>query len=154
MVRFLCFTGPPWWEGPARADFRGAMASSSIEGAASYQRAKELAAAGRFEDAYELLAVEDDPSLPPEARVFKERLRTRMRQELDRRFPTHDLVLRRRTAAADLRSFPLCSREVFLLHLFRDELALRDALALSPLDELDNLRGIAKLMDLGLVDAA
>lgn len=112
----------------------------------------ELAAAGRVEDAYELLAVADGPSMPPEAHAFKERLRKKMQQELTRRFPTHDVVLRR-SPASDLRSLPLCSREVFLLHLFREELPLRDALALSPLDELDNLRGIAKLIDLGLVSA-
>lgn len=127
------------------------MPASPIEGAGSYQRAMELAAAGRDEDAYELLAFGTDP-LPPEAHAFKARLRKKMEQELKRRFPTHDVVLRR-SPATDLRSLPLRSRDVFLLHLFREELPLRDALALSPLDELDNLRGIAKLIDLGLVSA-
>lgn len=112
----------------------------------------ELAEAGRVEDAYELLAVDSDPSLPPEAHVFKARLREQMRQALTRRFPTHDVILRRE-ALQDLRSLPLCARDVFMLHLFREELPLRDALALSPLDEIDNLRAIAKLIDLGLMRA-
>lgn len=129
------------------------MSATPTEGAGSFQRAKELAAAGRVDDAYELLAVENNPSLPPEAHALRERLRMQVRRDLDRRFPTHDVILRR-TMPDDLRNLPLCSRDVFLLHLFRDELPLRDALALSPLDELDNLRGIAKLMDLGLVGAA
>lgn len=126
------------------------MAASADDGEEHLRRARALADAGRFDDAYALIEGQAERELSPAARALKAQLRQSLERLLAERFPSHDVVMRRREGG-DLRAYPLCARDVFLLGLFRDEIPLRDALALSPLDEVDNLRTLAKLIDLGLV---
>lgn len=118
----------------------------------AWQRAQGLANAGRYDEAYELLAPFDGEALPAGAKALRDGLRERVMQRLAARFPPDALL--ESVSPPDMRAYPLRAQDMFVIGLLRNEIALRDMLAISPLDELDSLRVVAKLVDLGLVRRA
>jgi hypothetical protein len=115
----------------------------------AWERAHALAAAGRVDEAYELLAGYAEEALPPGAAALRGELRRRVLARLASLFPPESVL--RRVVPPDMRTFPLRAQDMYVFGLLQQEIALGDMLAISPLDELDSLRVVAKLVELGLV---
>lgn len=130
----------------------GAAGDARADVNEAWQRAQGLANAGRDDEAYELLAPFDGGALPAGAAALRAGLRERVMRRLAAQFPP-DARLESVTPP-DMRAFPLRAQDMFVIGLLRNEIALQDMLAISPLDELDSLRVVAKLVGLGLVRRA
>lgn len=116
----------------------------------SVSRARKLALEGRIEEAYDILVGVTGHN----NRTTFYNLRTEWRNELlkalRQRF-TDMSVYPQRVAGSDIKKLSLKSREMYVYELFDGVTSLEDAVALSPVDELDTLRSVARLMDLGVL---
>lgn len=129
----------------------GFMSSANPFNEFTLDKAQKLVAEGKIEDAYELLSSASWAQWPDSAQKLRVSVREALLAAVRKRFPDARVRLRRTNAKADLRNLPLKSRDVFLLGLLKEQLPLADVLSISPLDEIDNLRSLAKLVDLGLI---
>lgn len=117
----------------------------------SVNRARKLALEGKIEEAYDILVGVGGHN----TRTTLFNLRSAWRQELLRalraRFTDTSVYPRRLVDAAALKQYALKSREAYVLELFDGVTSLEDAVALSPVDEVDTLRSVARLIDLRLL---
>lgn len=116
----------------------------------SVSRARKLALEGRIEEAYDILVGVTGHN----NRTTFFNLRTEWRNELlkvlRQRF-TDLSIYPQQVSGADVKKLSLKSREMYVFDLFDGVTSLEDAVALSPVDELDTLRSVARLMDLGIL---
>lgn len=113
----------------------------------SVSRARKLALEGRIEEAYDILVGVTGHN----NRTTFFNLRTAWRNDLLKvlRQRFSDLAIYpQRTPGVDLKKLALKSREMYVFELFDGVTSLEDAIALSPVDELDTLRSVARLIDL------
>lgn len=116
----------------------------------SVSRARKLALEGRLEEAYDILVGVTGHNNRTTLFNLRSEWRNDLLRELRKRFA--DLtVYPQRTPTADLKKLNLKSREMYVYELFDGVTSLEDAIALSPVDELDTLRSVARLVDLGLL---
>lgn len=106
-------------------------------------------------EAYDLLRQAEDVYADRATYIrLREEVESRLRVELSRRFQDLTVHPTRLRPAVDIRSYRLTSFDVYVLGLFDGVTSLADALALSLKQELQTLRSVAKLTDLGLLDPA
>lgn len=114
-------------------------------------KAKALAEAGNVDEAYELvLALSFDYSSESFVglRAGWERI---LRDAMTKRFPDLGVFPQRLPFTGSLRNYRLKSREAFLLGCIDGNFTLDEIIAISPVSELDTLRALARLVDLGLI---
>lgn len=115
------------------------------------ESAKKLAEAGKYDEAYELLLSLSFELSSNSFLDFRTLCHDILLESLRKRFSDLTLYPQRLTGNRELRKYQLKSREAFILGLIDGALTLDDILAISPVDELDTLRALARLLDLGLI---
>lgn len=115
------------------------------------RKAKSLADAGRLDEAYEIIVAltlqHTTNSIANLSSAWAEMLLGRLRK----RFSNKDAYPQRLTNIGEIRRYRLKSREAFLLGLVDGTTTIDELIAISPVDELDTLRALAHLIDLGLL---
>jgi hypothetical protein len=77
--------------------------------------------------------------------------RQKLLAQLRERFRDLSIYPLQTERVANIKEMSLRSREVYVMALFDGMTSLEDALAVSPVDEVDTLRSVARLIDLGLL---
>ena len=117
----------------------------------SVSRARKLALEGKIEEAYDILVGISGQENRQTIFNLRAEWRTALLVALRKRFPNMGLFPRRLVDGAAVKKFALKSREAYVLELFDGVTTLEDAVALSPVDEVDTLRSVARLIDLGVL---
>jgi hypothetical protein len=114
-------------------------------------RAKSLADAGKYDEAYELILGLTFELSSHSFLDFRTLCRDILLKGLRARFADLNVYPQRLTTDRELRNYKLKAREAFIVGLIDGTLTLDDILAVSPVDELDTLRALARLLDLGII---
>ena len=116
------------------------------------EKATGLADKGKLDEAYELICIlAFNTSRSSQVRALKAAWRAALLDKLRTRFCDLKAYPQRLTSNAEVKRFQVKSREAFILGLIDGSVTLDDILAISPVDELDTLRALARLIDLGLL---
>lgn len=114
----------------------------------SVNRARKLALEGRIEEAYDILVGVTGHNNRTTFFNLRTEWRNDLLKTLRKRF-TDLAIYPQRLAGVDVKKLNLKSREMYVYELFDGVTSLEDAIALSPVDEVDTLRSVARLLDLG-----
>lgn len=114
-------------------------------------KAKALAGAGKIDEAYELILALSFEYSSDSFVGMREGWQRILLDRLYKRFPNREVYPQRVPFAGSLRRFNLKSREAFLLGCIDGNFTLDEIIAISPVDELDTLRAVARLQDFGLI---
>lgn len=116
------------------------------------EKAKHLAEKGKLDEAYELICIlAFNGNHADYVRTLRSAWRAALLDTLRKRFANLNAYPQRLTSNAEVKRFQVKSREAFILGLIDGTVTLDDIIAISPVDELDTLRALAKLVDLGLL---
>lgn len=117
----------------------------------SFNRAKRLAGNGDLEGAYDIISELPGRDSRETFMAMRRSWREALLVTLRARFPSMEIYPLPAQNIRDLKRFNLKSREVFVLGLYDGVTSLDDAVAVSPVDELDTLRATDRLISLGLL---
>jgi hypothetical protein len=117
----------------------------------SVSRARKLALEGKLEEAYDILVGVSGHNTRPTLFNLRTTWRGELLGALRARFPDMNVYPQRLVEGAALKAYSLKSREAYVHELFDGVTTLEDAVALSPVDEVDTLRSVARLIDLGVL---
>lgn len=110
-----------------------------------------LAEAGKTEAAYELVLELSHEAEVKGLATVRLALHDALLSQLLRQFPDQQVFPQRLASNDVLKRYSLRTREVFILGLIDGTTTLGEVIAISPVDELDTLRAIAKMTALGLI---
>lgn len=128
------------------------MGTSIATDTSLLEKATGLAEKGRLDEAYELICIlAFNTSRASQVRALKAAWRAALLDKLRKRFSNLNAYPQRLTSNTEVKRFQVKSREAFILGLIDGTVTLDDVLAISPVDELDTLRAMARLIDLGLL---